>query len=218
MQSVSIASDLSNPDFVGARNPDDLAIVRFYATQMENPYKSSLEGRPIYDTVDFVLIQFPGDTLSINDRPVTDYDKVRWPRQWAHYQSGKTDDAAQGTPLSNWPILKANQVAELNALGFHTIDQVAGSSDAQIGRIGMIAGMNAYGFRDAAIRFLALAQNASVLEQQVAANKRQEEVLAQMKEKFEAQEREMAEMRAMLENATAPERRGPGRPRKEEAA
>jgi hypothetical protein len=49
-------------------------------------------------------------------------------------------------------------VEELRALKFYTVESVANAADAQLQRIGMVAGMSPYAFRDAAVRFLALVE------------------------------------------------------------
>jgi hypothetical protein len=200
-----LASDLANPEFVGPMNPDDLAIVEFYNNdKVLNGYQSEIEGRPIFETVVYVKIQFPGDTRAINDRPANDYDKVRWPRHWAHFQKGAAGGFSQGTPLENWPLLRPNQVEELKAIGFKTVDQIGGASDQQLSRIGMIAGMSAIALRDAAIRFLAVAKDAGMLEQQMAMNKRLEDALAAQQQQMADQQKRLDEALALIDNATKP--------------
>jgi hypothetical protein len=200
-----LASDLANPEFVNPMNPDDLAIVHFYNNdKVLNAYQSEIQGRPVFDTVVFVKIQFPGDTLAINDRPATNYDKVRWPRHWARFEKGMAGGSVEGTPLENWPLLRGNQVNELKAIGFHTVDQIGGASDQQLARIGMIAGMSAIALRDAAIRFLAIAKDAGMLEQQMAMNKRLEAAMAAQQKQIEEQQRRLDEALALVDNATKP--------------
>jgi hypothetical protein len=112
--------------------------------------------------------------------------------------------SVEGTPLENWPLLRGNQVNELKAIGFHTVDQIGGASDQQLARIGMIAGMSAIALRDAAIRFLAIAKDAGMLEQQMAMNKRLEAAMAAQQKQIEEQQRRLDEALALVDNATKP--------------
>src|SRR5690242_19824624 len=68
---------------------DNQMIVGFYPKSIVNVAESKAKGRRICETKDFVKIQHPGETLNIVDRPATDQDKARWPRQWAQYSSGR---------------------------------------------------------------------------------------------------------------------------------
>ena len=72
-------------------SPDSRLNVKFYQRAVQNNFKSSLEGRPIMEMRDFILIEVPGNqTLSI-DTFAQDEDKKRFPIEWARYQNEKTD-------------------------------------------------------------------------------------------------------------------------------
>jgi hypothetical protein len=92
----------------------------------------------------------------------------------------------------------------LKAIGFKTVDQIGGASDQQLSRIGMIAGMSAIALRDAAIRFLAVAKDAGMLEQQMAMNKRLEDALAAQQQQMADQQKRLDEALALIDNATKP--------------
>ena len=64
-----LASDLNNPEFSGATNPDAALAVEFRLDKVLNEFRSNQEGRPMYDWVDFVRICVPGNNLSVIDRP-----------------------------------------------------------------------------------------------------------------------------------------------------
>jgi hypothetical protein len=163
--SAKVASDLDNTDFAGAVNPDSRLAVQFYTRPLQNEFETNKQGRPIFQDVDFVKIFVPGDSTTVIDTPVREEHKKRFPLHWAHFQNLHGSDTKEiGTPLSQWPRLSQSQVEELRALKFYTVDQVASASDASLQRLGMVAGMSPYAFRDHAIRFLALAKDDSVAQ------------------------------------------------------
>src|SRR4051812_43683598 len=69
---------------------DDKLIVGFYKKSVLNQARSRNEGKPVYEGVDFVKIEHPGENLNKVDRPVRDDDKRRWPQRWAQYEQGIT--------------------------------------------------------------------------------------------------------------------------------
>lgn len=181
-----IASDLNNPEFAGATNPDSRLAVQFYPHRIKNEFESERQGRPVWADVDFVKIFVPGDPTTVIDTPVREEHKKRFPLHWAHYQNSHGGDTKEiGTPLADWPRLSVAQVEELRALKFYTVEAVANASDAALQRIGMVAGMSPYAFRDHAIRFLKLAQDDSIAQQKDKENAELREQIRQMQEGME---------------------------------
>lgn len=190
-----IASDAQNPEFTGAHDPDRRLTVQFYSSAEQNNFESEKAGRPIFYDVDKVRIYVPGDKNNVIDTFVRDDHKKRFPLQWAHFQNQREGDQrlAGKTPLSAWPRLTPAQSEELRALRFYGVEDVANASDNQLQAIGMIAGMAPYAFRDAAKRFLALAEGDAKAAE---ADKR----LADMQATHQA---EMAAMRAEMQERFA---------------
>ena len=211
-----LASDLNNPEFTGAVNPDSRLVAQFYSVAVKQGFESEAQGRPIYKDVDYVRIFVPGDANTIIETPVRDDHKARFPVQWAHYQNKHGGDAKEiGTPISQWPRISPAQAEELRALKFYTVESIANASDANIQRIGMVGGMQPYAFRDAAMRFLQVATD------DAAASKAAQEA-AEANARAAALEQRLRELEAKLEAkaqepAEPAEKRGPGRPRKQEA-
>ena len=217
---LGLETDLANPNFAGARNPDDLLWVQFSMKAVQNNYRTQRENRPIFEDQLWVEIRVPGNQLSIIETPATEEHKRRFPRQWAYFQQTHGAEGQNvGTPLSQWPLLRGSQVEELKALKFYTVEQLAFASDEQIGKIGMLAGMAPFSFRERAKLYLESAKNSAAHAQQAEElKKRNEELVAARKaqEERDAQHaKEMAEMRAALsalsEKVNAPRR---GRPPK----
>jgi len=158
-----IASDADNPNFTGASNPDSRLAVRFYVRPVPNAFESSAQGRPIFVDVDYVEIFVPGDNNTVIDQPVREDHKKRFPIQWAHFQNKHAKDTREiGTPLAQWPQITSAQAEELRALKFYTVDSVANASDQNIMKVGMIAGMSPYAFREKAQQFLKVASGVQV--------------------------------------------------------
>jgi len=203
---LGLASDENNPNFLGANNPDARLWVKFFSKPMENEFKTLKEGRPIFEDRVFVTIQIPGNQLSIISTFATDDHKRRFPLQWQHYlNTHGNEEQAIGTPLEQWPLLKASQVEELRALKFRTVESVAFASDAQVQTIGMAAGMNPLAFRDRAKLYLEAARDNAVAQKQADENKALLDRLdAEQKARVQLEEKhakEMAEMRALISQA-----------------
>jgi hypothetical protein len=170
-------------------NSDTHLFVEFYEYE-NDPYK----GRP------FVRIMTPGDKTNVIETFANDDHKMRFPRQWLAFQMKGSDEVAMliGVPLSRWrqerpDDLSEVQQAELQILKFQTVEQVATSTDAQLQRIGM----GAAGLRERARAYLTGKNN------------------AEAESKISAQQAEIDELKKQMQ-AILGERRGPGRPRKED--
>jgi hypothetical protein len=211
---MALASDLNNPEFVGATDPDARLHVTFYRRPVQNDFRTQIEGRPIFDEIEMVKIYIPGDTTTVIDAPVREDHKRRFPRHWAYYESTQGKENLQaGTPLSQWPLLGPAQVEELKALKFTTVESIATASDLQLGRMGSAGGMAATALRDKAVRYLTVANDTSAVDH---AKAELEAIKAAQAEKDAQHAAEMAELKAqMIALAAAVQpKRGPGRPKK----
>jgi hypothetical protein len=159
---------------------DSRLAVKFYKRSMKQDDASAEAGRPIFKEFDFVHICVPGDTLTEIDTYANDGHKARFPRQWAHYQNQVgTQENIIGTPIEEWTIISRSQAEELKGIKFATVESIANASDLQLQRIGMMAGMNPYAFRDKAKAFLNLAEKVGDVNQR-------EEELSKLRQENEA--------------------------------
>jgi hypothetical protein len=123
----------------------------FYMGKLLNAVKSRAENRRIYDDVEFVRIDIPGESKLRPDRPVQDEDKARWPKQYAAFKAGQ-DQPIIGTPLENWPVLSPAQVETYRSTGrIRTVEDIAGLTDSGV----ELLGPNGYKIREAAKAFVA---------------------------------------------------------------
>lgn len=138
-----LASDLNNPDFIGATDPDSKLHVEFFINERKD--KIGPDGNKLtdYEGKPFVRIMVPGDQTSIYEQPAKEHHMRRFPRHWLAFQAAQQGDARLiGTPLEAWNLAKpddlgGDQMRELQALGFRTVEQVAMASDHQMQRVGM---------------------------------------------------------------------------------
>lgn len=114
-----------------AEKSDTAFNVRFYYKALENKYQSELQGRPIFDEVEFVEIRNPGDNWSVISRKVNKEsvggnapDHLRWPEQYRAFKAGE-EAPISGTPLTEWQLLPRTRAEELKLRGIKTLEQLA---------------------------------------------------------------------------------------------
>ena len=189
----------------------DSTIPRFHLRAIENPFKSRQEGRPVFDEVEFVEIIIPGKPLSTAVEPINDSHKTRWPQQYDLFKKGM-DAPETGTPLEQWPVLSVGAVANLKALRFRTVEDLAKADDAvlqNMGTGGLTLRTRARDFLEAAhstAPMERLAQENDILKQQMAA---MNDTMAAMKARLDDLDDDDSE------TDVQPVSRGRGRPRRE---
>lgn len=137
-----LASDLNNPEFVGAQDPNKLLYVEFYMHEPEDGNKPWVNGKPVrMPAIPYVKIMVPGNKNSEVDTPVRDDHKQRFPEKWMYFlQTQQNADGSQEIPgwkVDEWDQLTADQIRDLKYLRFYTVEQIAGASDAQVQKLGM---------------------------------------------------------------------------------
>lgn len=174
-------------------NANSRLVVFFHKKMRQSEEKTLKEGRPIFDEVVYIKKMIPGDGLNIIDRPMYESDKNEFPMQWAHYMNKQSDDQmVSGTPLIEWPLITTAQAEELRGLKFYTVEQIAHASDAQVIKIGMLAGMNPYTFRDKAKSYLNKASES-------AESAKRDEELNDLKQELAKKAEENAKIKAETE-------------------
>lgn len=138
-----LASDVANADFVNpVRNPDDLLHVEFYWFAPVDKWESDKAGKQVFlPKQPFVRYGLAGDRLNIQEVPVQEWHKQRWPQRWMAWQmkEGLIDGAGDipGWKIDEWPELNEAQRHELKYLRFATVEQIAGANDSQVQKMGM---------------------------------------------------------------------------------
>ena len=175
-----LASDLMNPQFVGARNPDELLAVEFHWGEVKD-----MRGRPALDKegnvrrVPYVRISVPGNDTSMVNTPVRADHKIRFKRQWDFWQAQEIEGQSapeMGWALEDWKELNEEQRRDLKYLRFTVVEQLAQASDTTLQRIGA----DGSGLR---------------IKARAALRKRGEEL---HKQEILAREKEIADLKAMI--------------------
>jgi hypothetical protein len=186
-------------------NPDSRLNVKFYQKAISNEFKSALQGRPIMEMADFIIIEVPGNSNLVIDTYAADEHKKRFPIQWARYQNEKTDGDVEGTLLHDWPILNSAVAAELKHFKFYTVEQIAAASDSQLNTLGMSAGMSPLALRDKAKAFLSSAKGSALVQQQADELRKRDEELSAVKAQLAELANKMNQPRAEPKKAKAVE-------------
>lgn len=151
---------------------------------------------------EMVRIHVAGDMLNVHCSPVMDEHKERFAAAYAAFKS-KGSRHIEGTPLKHWPMITALRIAEFEAMGIFSVENLRDTSDTNIQKLadGRI-------WREKAKGWLESAEKNGASAKFAAENER-------LRNDMEEMRRQIAELSAQIEK---PEKRGPGRPRKDEAA
>ncbi len=212
-----LASDLNNPEFAGAKDPDSGLYVEFYWNEPIDGWASCEKSNEAQRNVvvklpkqPFVRIMVPGDKTSEFTCAVSESHKQRFPRQWLAWQIAEGliggEEDIPGWKLSDWNELNQDLCRELQYLRFQTVEQLAGASDKQIQGIG-IGGLQLREKARVALRNKMGAETRAAIESRDAEN-------AALKERMSIMQGQIEQ----LMSQSTPEKRGPGRPPKEQHA
>ena len=193
---LGLATDLNNPHFVGAQNPDSMLAVEFYWHEPELVHESEQAGTLVKGPkTQYVRIQAGGDHTSIMECPVREEHKRRWPDKWLYWQiqEGLVNQAGGDVPgwkLEEWTRLSPEQLRDLKYHRFSVVEQLAGASDAQVQRIGM-GGLSLREEARQALRARMGAETKAAIEAKDAE-------IATLKATQEAQAAQLAELMALV--------------------
>ena len=102
------------------------ANIRFFFAYNENEEKSLREGRPVFDEIPSISIQFPGGDETV--RKIEPQDIQEYPEEYKRFQAGG-EPITSGMPLQEWPSMTGTAMRELQYLGFRTVEQLAETHD-----------------------------------------------------------------------------------------
>lgn len=174
----------------------------FRIDSVEDPIASAQNGRPIFREEERVEIVSPGNPHHKPVFKVTDEHRQRWPEAYAKFKA-QHENSVEGTPLEEWPRLKRGQVLELKALGFMTVEHIAGMNDLAVQRIGM----GGSGLRSLAKAFLDDAERTALSEKLQADNDRKDAQIAELSRKVDELSGLLTQMHGQvmdLKNAPSP--------------
>lgn len=135
-------------------DPKGPAVPEFFMEPEEQTFESKQKGRPIFKDVEKVRIWIPGDTKNCPVEVVNDEHKARWPAQYQAFRDG-VEAPLEGTPLQDWPPIKASQIREFAHFHIRTVEDLAGLNDSHLQNLPM----GARDLREQAKKFLDVARN-----------------------------------------------------------
>jgi hypothetical protein len=112
------------------------ANVKFFYAYNENREKSLAEGRPIFDEIPSISIQWPGMDETV--RRIEPQDVQEYPELYARFKAG-SEPVTEGTPLAEWPMMSGSAMRELNYLGFKTVEQLSNATDETKRKLGPLS-------------------------------------------------------------------------------
>ena len=112
------------------------ANVKFLNVYNENRDKSLAAGRPVFDEVPSISIQWPGMDETV--RRIEPRDIEEYPEKYQAFMRGN-EPVESGTPLAEWPLMSGAAMRELQYLGFKTVEQLAEANDDVKRRLGPLA-------------------------------------------------------------------------------
>lgn len=155
-----------------------------------NDGASEAEGRPIHDRVLVGYLIIPGsrdEATRIIERQHPDGKIVpdgEWSKRFAsEVEIFKRDGGATaqaGTPLKAWGAIDARQAADLAAIQIYTVEDIAGLSDGNLGRVGM----GARELQAKAKAFLAASKDTAEVQRLAAENERKDARISQLEQQL----------------------------------
>lgn len=177
---------------------DENLNVWFSRKSRKNSYQSEVQGRPVYEPVDYIKIQQPGER-DMFEGPVTEDHKRRFADRYRQFLAN-VDQVPNGTPIK---FLFPNQDEVVNTmldLKILTIEQLASITEQGIERLGMDGRKYVARAQQALDRSEALRE---VTRLEVVITDQADEI-AVMKQGLERQAALIAELRQMVQQATMP--------------
>lgn len=126
----------------------DKRMVQFRQGRKILTQRSQQEGRPVYAPITLFCVRHPGE----RDETVveaTEFHKMTHPRQWAAFEQGRIAEQ-DGTMLAVLFPSEPYIVDHLRVLHIHTVEQLAGLTEAGLQRVGM----GAREYQAKAVKFL----------------------------------------------------------------
>jgi len=133
----------------GMNAGDEQLLVKFYPWSAKNHQKSEEQGRPVFETVNYISIRVAGNRDSQIERPMREKDKQRFPVHYERYMARENQEIVEGTPLTEWAGISQAQIEELKYMNVMTVEQLVSMSDTNAQKM-----RNIYATKDKAKRYL----------------------------------------------------------------
>ena len=100
------------------------AKVWFELIKEQNGRKTDEEGRAIYEFIEAIYIQHPGESVP-NVKRAKKADIAAYPAEYKLFKDGHPPCPVEGTPLSEWSMIPRSLATELEYNGIFTLEQLA---------------------------------------------------------------------------------------------
>ena len=102
---------------------------------LPNQVKSVELGRPVFDEVEYIRIERPGDRINIVDQPVNEFHRARFRVQYEHWHRTQQNiSVISGTPIEKWPEVTRGDVEGLRSIGIRTVELLCNADDSILGK------------------------------------------------------------------------------------
>ena len=136
MRDIDFNEIMYGPD--PRKKPFHGANVRFFNDPIQNKAKSEAAGRPVFDDIPSISIQYPGMDETV--RRVEPRDIQAYEEEWKAFQAGN-EPVQSGLPLVEWAMVTGSVVKELHYLGFKTVEQLAAANDEVRRKLGPLGNL-----------------------------------------------------------------------------
>lgn len=182
-------AEFDHNDFSKQNAGDEKLAVRFFIKAKQDSDLSAEAKRPIFKEHEYISVMVPGDRHQMVVRPVTDYDKSRFSKQYEHWKKTQSNELVIGTPLEAWGVLNLAQVEEYRYFGIRSIEQMADLRDDICSKI-----MGAVSLKQRAQQFMALAKDEAPMKKFQAELDKRDNEIATLRQAVEAQAAELAKL------------------------
>lgn len=137
---------------------DEALNVEFFSKIVENRSKILDDGSYVFDKIDCVRISSPANDKFVYEGLAVPSYRMRFANQWKAYDDSRRllIEVSQhnGVPIEDWARLERDQVKALKQMGFNTVEQIAGISDANLSQISNLFAESSIVVRERARKFL----------------------------------------------------------------
>lgn len=141
---------------------------------------------------EMVRIQIAGDMLNVATAPVDAAVKERFATQYETWKTKRQGRHIDGTPLKNWPLISAIRIAEFEAVGIFSVENLAEVADTNVVKLA-----DGRVWREKAVAWLKSAKDNGVAAKYAAENERLKSDMSDMQKQIDG-------LTALINEKTSP--------------
>jgi hypothetical protein len=172
-------------------------LVRFEWRAEINMNETRMAGRPVYDKVEYAVIQMPGEILQIIEKPATDELRQRFAQEYAAHKNS-TEYVPEGTPVEFLFATQPQVVATLKGFGIHVVEDLVSLTPNGIQTLGM----GAQEWINSGKKYLEMAQKGVDYHRIDQMEQKHNQEVTALQNQLADQQRQMANLIAELQQKT----------------